>query len=206
METPDFMTPAVVAALGDGEPLTEDETRLLGILLDPANDPWHRPVEETLDDYTDFTGTDIDEDRAVADRLREHFARIYEWGVFVFEQVRTSDGYVEDYNVMLHIAGEPATYLSTGDEVRRLGSDEVGGVRSALRTAAILEGDWLRLRSTAQRLGLPVAEPAAPSVWPETDAEKIAFTDWQHEVSNGDTSVGFREWFTNREAEGDEAA
>lgn len=30
--------------------------------------------------------------------------------------------------------------------------------------------------------------------WPETDAEKNAFTDWQYEVGNGDTLRGFRDW------------
>lgn len=38
----------------------------------------------------------------------------------------------------------------------------------------------------------PVVTPA--KTWPETDAEKDAFTDWQYEVGNGDTLRGFRDW------------
>ena len=30
--------------------------------------------------------------------------------------------------------------------------------------------------------------------WPETDPERDAFTDWQYEVSQGDTVLGFRDW------------
>ena len=38
----------------------------------------------------------------------------------------------------------------------------------------------------------PVVTPV--KTWPETTAEKYAFTDWQYEVGNGDTLRGFRDW------------
>ena len=37
-------------------------------------------------------------------------------------------------------------------------------------------------------------EPLEVKTWPETDAERNAFTDWQYEVGNGDTLRGFRDW------------
>lgn len=37
-----------------------------------------------------------------------------------------------------------------------------------------------------------------PSVWPTTDAERAAFADWQHEVADGDTPIGFRAWLVNQ--------
>lgn len=30
--------------------------------------------------------------------------------------------------------------------------------------------------------------------WPTTDAERSAYRDWQYEVANGDTVLGFRDW------------
>lgn len=30
--------------------------------------------------------------------------------------------------------------------------------------------------------------------WPEDDAERVAFVDWQYEVANGYTVLGFRQW------------
>ena len=39
----------------------------------------------------------------------------------------------------------------------------------------------------------PVVTPEVKT-WPETEAEKYAFTDWQYEVGNGDTLRGFRDW------------
>jgi hypothetical protein len=37
-----------------------------------------------------------------------------------------------------------------------------------------------------------VVTPA--KTWPENDAERDAFVDWQFEVSQGDTLRGFRDW------------
>lgn len=36
--------------------------------------------------------------------------------------------------------------------------------------------------------------------WPQTDQERGAFTDWQSEVVNGDTTLGFWGWVANRPA------
>lgn len=38
----------------------------------------------------------------------------------------------------------------------------------------------------------PVATP--PKTWPDTDAERQAFVDWQYEVGQGDTLHGFRDY------------
>jgi hypothetical protein len=43
----------------------------------------------------------------------------------------------------------------------------------------------------------PVVTPEVKT-WPETEAEKYAFTDWQYEVGNGDTLRGFRDWLDVR--------
>lgn len=37
------------------------------------------------------------------------------------------------------------------------------------------------------------------STWPETDQERDDFKDWQFEVSNGDTVLGYREWTNHRD-------
>lgn len=33
--------------------------------------------------------------------------------------------------------------------------------------------------------------------WPETDEERERYTDWQYEVGNGETILGFRDWITH---------
>ena len=44
----------------------------------------------------------------------------------------------------------------------------------------------------------PVVTPEVRT-WPETEAEKYAFTDWQYEVGEGDTLRGFRDWLAAKE-------
>ena len=34
--------------------------------------------------------------------------------------------------------------------------------------------------------------------WPTSPAEELAFKDWQYEVANGDTVLGFREWLAQQ--------
>lgn len=206
------LSPSVVAMLGEGPELTEDQEHLLGILLDPANDPWQRldTEEETLDEFTAFNGIDIDEDRCVAERLREHHNRQDGYGSFDFEHIRDGDGCVSAYNVLLSATNEPGLWLTYSNDIKYLGGgyEEATGLRAALRTAETLEGDWCRLRATAERVGLFTegeSPTTKPSVWPETDEEKVAFVDWQYEVANADTCVGFRDWFTSRESEDVEA-
>jgi hypothetical protein len=41
--------------------------------------------------------------------------------------------------------------------------------------------------------GMEVHRGDEPSGWPSTDEERAAFADWQIEVSNGDTTLGFRD-------------
>lgn len=35
--------------------------------------------------------------------------------------------------------------------------------------------------------------------WPENDRDRADYEDWQHDVSNGDTVLGFRDWVAHRE-------
>lgn len=44
--------------------------------------------------------------------------------------------------------------------------------------------------------------PATP--WPVTDDEKIAFVDWQADVAEGNTTLGFRDWITHQIEANDE--
>lgn len=37
--------------------------------------------------------------------------------------------------------------------------------------------------------------------WPETEAERVAYVDWQYEVHNGDTVLGFRDWLNHKKEE-----
>lgn len=41
------------------------------------------------------------------------------------------------------------------------------------------------------------------SEWPQSDQERINFVDWQYEAGNGGTVLGFRDWVSHREAEGE---
>lgn len=47
-------------------------------------------------------------------------------------------------------------------------------------------------------------EENSASVWPDNDEERIRFVDWQYEVGNGDTVLGFRDWLTAKEDEDEE--
>lgn len=38
--------------------------------------------------------------------------------------------------------------------------------------------------------------PRRDATWPTTDKDRADFADWQHEVANGDTLRGFRDWQT----------
>lgn len=35
--------------------------------------------------------------------------------------------------------------------------------------------------------------------WPENAQERNDFSDWQYEVTNGDTVLGFRDWIMHRD-------
>lgn len=152
----------LATALGPGESLTENQERLLDILLtpDPGDPlPHHHPtVTEILDEYRLFTGADIDDDWPVAERLREHY---YQHGLptFEFEHIRDRDGLVTTYNVLVAV-GEPHLWLTVSDEIRRLGGgpDRVTGLRAALRTAEVLDNDYQWLCAKAESLGL-LGEP-----------------------------------------------
>ena len=41
-------------------------------------------------------------------------------------------------------------------------------------------------------------DEAGPT-WPESPEEQVDYVDWQYEVANGDTVLGFRDWIVNRE-------
>jgi len=51
------------------------------------------------------------------------------------------------------------------------------------------------------RAATPVVAPPVKT-WPETDAERDAFVDWQYHVGEGDTLRGFRDWFNMEHEEG----
>lgn len=45
-----------------------------------------------------------------------------------------------------------------------------------------------------------VLESQGPKeTWPTTDEDRVEFVDWQYEVGNGDTVLGFREWQRTKE-------
>lgn len=50
----------------------------------------------------------------------------------------------------------------------------------------------------------PVVTPDLKT-WPETDAERAAFIDWQIAVGTGDTLRGFRDWLTVMEERYDQS-
>lgn len=209
-ENPAPLTPAVVAALGDGPDLTNEDVALLHVLLSHENDPWKvgRDNVETLteadalEEFENFSGLDTSEDRQVADRLREHHNRIDGYGAFEFEHLCDSDGVPSSYSVLTRVPAGDGLWLSSAEDIKYLAAHRYSlrGLRAALHIASVIEGDWKRLRRSATELGL--LEPAAsrPSVWPETDEEREAFADWQYEVANGDAPNGFRDWYAARAA------
>lgn len=37
--------------------------------------------------------------------------------------------------------------------------------------------------------------------WPSTDSERSLFIDWQTDVAEGNTSLGFRDWLAQQDEE-----
>lgn len=146
---PHEMIDTVVAALGDGPVLTTDQTQLLLILLDPANDPSESALtfRDVLEELDAFSGSDLDEASTVGGILATyHDRRTGNTGQFVFEHVRDSDGCVTSYNVM-SATGPAGIWLTASADAKYLFGDryDVRGLRAALRIAETLRADYERI-------------------------------------------------------------
>jgi len=117
------------------------------------------------------------------------------------------------------VAAGPGRYTGTGDDGDDLARTQAGITREAVgNTENFFVGqDGTSFTRTEDLWTCPELATAAeiadeiihqvreheaqtsvvtPEVktWPETDAERDVFTDWQYAVGNGDTLRGFRDW------------
>jgi len=126
------------------------------------------------------------------------------------------------------VAAGPGRYTGTGDDLAQaqagITREAIGNTENFFvgQDVAYLEADGTSLTRTEDLWTCPELATAAeiadeiihqvrehdaqtpvvtPEVrtWPETDAEKNAFVDWQYEVGNGDTLRGFRDWLTAKQ-------
>lgn len=141
--------PLVCDALGDGPELTAEQTKLLTILLDPANDPRQCATsrEGMLDELSDFSAIDLEDSITVGNILSEyHSRRTGRSGEFVFEHIRDSDGTVDSYNV-LTAHDSAGIWLAASADSKYLIGDRYGlkGLRAALKIAETLSDDYARI-------------------------------------------------------------
>lgn len=179
LSTPLDRDALLTEALGDGDPLTEDQQRLLAVITDADNhdfvggDTDFEAILEELDthgDDTSFYGAE-----RIADLLYAHYQRqpgpADRAGDFNFDLNRTGDGEVGSYTVGVYLGHSEAAYLSKSadskylDADRHLRAHETSGLRKALVLAEVIDGDFQRIRSKAERLGLipnPDSKPGQP--------------------------------------------
>lgn len=215
--------PDVIAALGDGPTLTPTQERLLGILLDPANDAagYFSGLSDDdiradmLDQYEHFAGEDSDtlyNAGRIADTYRTHLEREdakntgkpYGDTPFHFGYQGNADSEIIEipmYDIGVYLGHDTGSWLTDSHDTKYLRYARTAhpgsGLRVAIELAEIITDDYQRVLGKAQRLGLLPAPPSRP-VWPDTDEERAAFADWQYEVGNGDTAAAFRDWYDAR--------
>lgn len=201
------LTKPVLEALGDGPDLTGNQQRLLAVLLNPNSPHAYgaETVEDMLDEWASFgprgSAFPWGEDYAdnyevwtVANYLGDHYETDDTMPDFSFDFTCDSEGLVNGYTTAVYLGHSHGAYLSQWHDAKYLGRTPYSGLRGALYVAESLDGDWRRTVATARALRL-----IPRSVWPETDAERAAFADWQYEVANGDTCASFRDWYDAKE-------
>lgn len=60
---------------------------------------------------------------------------------------------------------------------------------------SVVEGEQGQLLGMLRRaVEIVESNGEPPATWPLNAADRVMFTHWQHEVANGDTILGFRDW------------
>lgn len=179
--------------LGDGPALTDDEKRLLDILVDRKNNEFlgkDADLYEALESLDGLTSDSTDQDSAIGDLLWAHYEQNGQTDdgagslSFSFDQ---SEYDINAYNVGYYLGHDEGAWLTySGDPkylsgTRTLGED-ASGLRQAIEIASTIDGNYQRMRTKAQRL-LGKEKSADPQI-----AEAQNAIETFNEALEGDSS------------------
>lgn len=88
--------------------------------------------------------------------------------------------------------------IVTGTDWRRIQSSPETHLNFVRVIQAFYDG-FLIGSKFEQRGGKFDGTPSRRPMWPETDEERVSFVDWQTDVDEGNTHLGFRDWLENQE-------
>ncbi|GAA1113683.1 hypothetical protein [Nocardiopsis metallicus] len=150
--------------------LGADQLTLLTILLDPTNDPYESATsaQDMLHEFEAFTGDDLLEVHAVAERLRAHQDRAQgRTGALEFEFFCDGEGSINGVNIMTAL-GSSGTWLAISKDRESLFADryELPGLPAALKLAENITDEYERLMEIASRIVLTEA-PGRPTALSE---------------------------------------
>lgn len=162
------ITPDIQAALGAGPELTEEEHRLLEVLLDPENDSAGyfsgaddaEVLADMLAEYTAFGGLRLGthEAQRIADTLRTHYDRKTGFpevvSPFTFGFDAGADGDIGAFEVGPYLGHDTNAYLLANVDAKYLMPREVRGLRAALKVAEVIDSEYQRTLVTAKKLRL----------------------------------------------------
>jgi hypothetical protein len=150
--------------------LGAEQLTLLTILLDSANDPYESATsaQDMLNEFEAFTGDDLSEVRAVAERLRAHHDRAQgRTGALEFEFVCDGEGSIDGVNIMTAL-GTSGTWLAISEDSKYFFADryELSGLPAALKLVENITEEYERLMEIASRVALTEA-PGRPTALSE---------------------------------------
>lgn len=156
--------PVVAAALGEGEPLTEEQVRLLAILVDPSLDPYDNDsarFEELVEEWSAFGGFYAEDISSLAFRLQLFHQRLEGDDTWVFQYSQTEGE--SWYEVGSYLPGT-RLHITLGDDGKHLSRCrfELVGLRAALNDAEIIENTWQVVREQMIERGMVTASPPTP--------------------------------------------
>lgn len=164
-EITDWSThPRVAEALGEGEALTEDQQRLLAILVDPGLDPYDNDsarFEELVEQWSRFDGGDAEDISSLAFRLQLFHQRLEGDDTWVFQYSQTEGE--SWYEVGGYLPGT-RLHITLGDDGKYLVGARYGlvGLHAAIHAAETLEYTWQVVREQMIERGMVTASPPTP--------------------------------------------
>lgn len=178
--------------------LCEEDQRLLSVLLDSdlhesiGYDTDFESILETVSDWgSDDSWYGVTQ---VGEMLWGHHERQKEGdhsapGTMDFTIHHQPESYdTPMYSVGYHLGADVDSYLTMTSDGKYLSSRDSSGLRAALHTAGVIEGDYQRQRSKAIRLGL-VPNPEAPQPDPASARGAIEFFERALEGDSGDAEI-----------------
>lgn len=142
--------PWVLAALGEGPELDDDQERLLNILLDPTLDEFADPDDDLLERFGEFDCWEDSDIEDVAYRLQLHHQREEGRESWWFHYSSDTDG--GWYEVGSYLPGTPC-HVTTGEDGKYL-ARAGDGLRGAIEVAGQIDDLWRVNRRTMQEHGL----------------------------------------------------